>query len=242
MTPIRRGDFQRSMLCCRLVVLPKGPARRPQSAKREQFMRLLAPRRNRGRCPTRGGVSRTTGNRWKNGYDLYRRGELVGRVAPLDRLAERTISSRFLSVEDHVELADRLREAHRRSQMRGRPRTLRVLGNAVLHAQVAELLKQRWSPKQISRELRVRFPEQPDMRLSAESIYRAIYRPNSTLRRASIVRAPRRSPLRTSRDHRRAQVRAGQRRRRFTASMLSVHERPFPRSLTEASPDTGKET
>jgi IS30 family transposase len=174
-------------------------------------------------------------------------------VAALDRLAERTISSRFLSVEDRVEIADRLRagdsirtiatalgrapstisreirrhgrgdgvyrpfEAHHTAaQKRGRPRTLRVLGNAVLHAQVAELLKQRWSPQQISRELRVRFPEQPDMWLSAESIYRAIYRPNSTLRRPPIVRAPRRSPLRTGRDHRRAQVRAGRRRRRFT--------------------------
>jgi len=35
------------------------------------------------------GVSRTTGNRWKNGYNLYRRGELVGRVAALDPVAER---------------------------------------------------------------------------------------------------------------------------------------------------------
>lgn len=65
------------------------------------------------------------------------------------------------------------------------------------------------------------------MWLCAESIYRAIYQPNSTLTRPPIVRPPPRSPLRTDRDHRRAQMRTGQRRKRFNAAMLSVHDRPF---------------
>jgi IS30 family transposase len=44
---------------------------------------------------------------------------------------------------------------------------------------VAELLGQRWSPEQISRQLRKRFPEEPAMWLSHESIYQAVYEPGS---------------------------------------------------------------
>jgi IS30 family transposase len=52
------------------------------------------------------GVSRTTGNDWTRGYKTYRRGEAVGFVAPLDRLAVRQISSRFLSQDERIEIAD----------------------------------------------------------------------------------------------------------------------------------------
>lgn len=250
----------------------KGPGRRPQSAKREQFVSLLSKGWTVAAARREVGVSRTTGNRWKNGYNLYRRGELVGRVAALDPVAERTISARFLSAEERVEIADRLRagesiraiaaalgrapstisreirrhgrgdgvyrpfEAQRVSaQKRSRERQLRVHTNQPLRDQVAALLKERWSPQQISRELRAKHPDDPDMWLCPESIYRAIYQSNSTLTRPPIVRAPRRSPLRTGRDHRRAQVRTGHRRKRFTATMLSVHDRPFePADRSEA--------
>ena len=52
------------------------------------------------------GVSRTTGNNWTRGYKTYRRGEAGGFVAPLDRLAVRRISSRFLSQDERIEIAD----------------------------------------------------------------------------------------------------------------------------------------
>ncbi len=144
------------------------------------------------------GVSRTTGNRWKNGYNLYRRSELVGFVAALDPAVERTISPRFLSGNERVEIADRLRagesiraiaaalgrapstvsreirrngrgdgtyrpfEAHRAAAgNRRRQRSARIGANHELHARVAELLSQRWSPQQISRELRARYPDKP---------------------------------------------------------------------------------
>ncbi|TDO34820.1 hypothetical protein EV643_12577 [Kribbella sp. VKM Ac-2527] len=45
------------------------------------------------------GVSRTTRNNWSCGYKTYRKGQVVGFVASLDRLADREISSRFLSQE-----------------------------------------------------------------------------------------------------------------------------------------------
>jgi transposase, IS30 family len=73
----------------------KGPGRRPQSAKRQQFMSL----RERG-WSIRGaareiGISRTTANNWSRGYKVYRRGHLVGFVPPLERLAVRQISPRL---------------------------------------------------------------------------------------------------------------------------------------------------
>ena len=42
---------------------------------------------------------------------------------------------------------------------------------------VGELLAQRWSPQQISRQLRRRFPDEPGMWLCHESIYQAVYQP-----------------------------------------------------------------
>jgi len=52
------------------------------------------------------GVSRTTGNNWARGYKTYRKGAVVGFVAPLERLAVRTISARYLSQDERIEIAD----------------------------------------------------------------------------------------------------------------------------------------
>jgi IS30 family transposase len=72
-----------------------------------------------------------------------------------------------------------------------------------------------------------RFPDQPLMRLCHESIYQAIYQPGSILARPAAGPSEQRSPLRTGRDHRRAQQRLDRRRRRFAEPMLSIHQRPF---------------
>src|SRR4051794_7510766 len=84
----------------------KGPGRRPQSAKRQRFMEL----RERGwsilAAAREVGVSRTTGNNWSRGYKTYRHGQVVGLVPALERLAVRQISSRFLSQEERIEIAD----------------------------------------------------------------------------------------------------------------------------------------
>jgi transposase, IS30 family len=84
----------------------KGPGRRPQSAKRQRFMEL----RERGwsilAAAREVGVSRTTGNNWSRGYKTYRHGQVVGLVPALERLAVRSISSRFVSQEERIEIAD----------------------------------------------------------------------------------------------------------------------------------------
>lgn len=242
----------------------KGPGRRPLSAKRQRFMEL----RERGwsiRAAAREvGVARTTGTNWACGYKTYRHGTVVGFVPPLGRLAVRQISSRFLSQEERIELADlrhrgvsirqiavklgrapstisrelrrnasgnrgyRPFDAHRHATARrARPHRRRVEANAELRTLIGELLMQRWSPQQISRHLRRRFPGDPTMRLSHESIYQAIYQPGSVLLRPSQLAPHRRSPLRTGRDHRRAHQRVQRRRPRFEQPMLTIHQRPF---------------
>ena len=52
------------------------------------------------------GVSRTAGANWSRGYKAYRNGVVVGFVAPLDRLAVREVSSRYLSQDERIEIAD----------------------------------------------------------------------------------------------------------------------------------------
>ena len=92
---------------------------------------------------------------------------------------------------------------------------------------IAELLAQRWSPQQISRQLRLRFPGAPGMWLCHESIYQAVYQPGSPLQRPSPLAPHHRSPLRTGRDHRRAHQHPERRRPRFEQPMLSIRQRPF---------------
>jgi IS30 family transposase len=110
---------------------------------------------------------------------------------------------------------------------RVRHRERRVHTNVVLHQILFELLGQRWSLQQISRHLRVRFSDEPEMWLCHESINQALYQPGSQFLRPSRLAPHRRSPLRTGRDHRRAQQRAGRRRPRLQQPMLTIHQRPF---------------
>ena len=84
----------------------KGPGRRPQSAKRARFMELRARGWSVSASAREVGVSRTCGANWARGYKTYRNGVVVGFVAPLDRLAVRPISSRYLSQDERVEIAD----------------------------------------------------------------------------------------------------------------------------------------
>ena len=119
-------------------------------------------------------------------------------------------------------------EAHRyATARRARSHRRRIEANGELRQLVAEFLAQRWSPQQISRQLRLRFPGEPRMWLCHESIYQAVYQPGSPLQRPSPLAPHHRSPLRTGRDHRRAHQRAERRRPRFEQPMLTIRQRPF---------------
>jgi transposase len=84
----------------------KGPGRRPQSAKRQRFMELRARGWSVRAAAREVGVSRSAATNWTRGYKTYRNGVEVGFVPPLDRLAVRQISSRYLSQDERIEIAD----------------------------------------------------------------------------------------------------------------------------------------
>jgi hypothetical protein len=116
----------------------------------------------------------------------------------------------------------------RATTRRARHHRRRVHANLELRQLLGELLSQRWSPSQISRHLRQRFPDDPTMWLCHGSIYQSAYQPGSPLMRPSRWLRSIVPPLRTGRDHRRAQQRSDRRRPRFEQPMLSIHQRPFP--------------
>jgi IS30 family transposase len=167
--------------------------------------------------------------------DLHRAGVSVRQIARRLGRAPSTIS-RELRRNASPAKGYRPFEAHRRATARrARHHRRRVDANVELRRVISELLSQRWSPQQISRHLRERFPGNPAMWLSHESIYQAVYQPGSPLMRPSPLAPHYRSPLRTGRDHRRAQQRTDRRRPRFEQPMLTIHERPFrPEDRAEA--------
>ena len=119
----------------------KGPGRRPQSAKRQRFMELRARGWSVRAAAREVGVSRTAATNWTRGYKTYRNGVEVGFVPPLDRLAVRQISTRYLSEDERIEIADL-----RRSGL-----SLRVIADRLGRA-----------PSTISRELRRNAPAVAD--------------------------------------------------------------------------------
>lgn len=97
-----------------------------------------------------------------------------------------------------------------------RPRKRRLLIDAELRTVVNDLLGKRWSPEQVAHELWERFPDQPDRQLCTESIYQAIYDPDTEVAR----------PSKRRRRRRRRQVQ-GQERRGRLSGMTMIAERPY---------------
>jgi len=160
--------------------------------------------------------------------DLHRAGIGVREIGRRIRRAPSTVS-RELRRNATPGQGYRPFEAHRRAtSRRARHHRRRIDANGELRQVIVGLLSQRWSPQQISRHLCKRFVDDPAMWLCPESIYQAVYEPGSTLMRPSPLAPQQRSPLRTGRDHRRAQRRTYRRRPRFEQPMLSIHQRPFP--------------
>ena len=65
--------------------------------------------------------------------------------------------------------------AHRKATKRARRPKRRRLADPRLWQQVTDLLRQDWSPQQIAAMLPRMFPDQPDMRVSHETIYHTLF-------------------------------------------------------------------
>jgi IS30 family transposase len=109
---------------------------------------------------------------------------------------------------------------------RARPRPSKLSGNPALKRWVQDRLDERDSPEQIAGRLPVLFPDQEAMRISHETIYRAIYvLPRGELR-GQLTRELR-AQLRTGRTiRRRRNTRVGREARGQIAGAVSIHERP----------------
>ena len=112
---------------------------------------------------------------------------------------------------------------HMAEQRATRPKTAKLAANPLLRERVREDLTARWSPEQISARLAEQFPDQPEMRVSHETIYQSLYvQGRGALRRelaacprtGRALRHPRRMP-----DGRRA-------RHNRIPDMVSITERP----------------
>jgi len=87
------------------------------------------------------------------------------------------------------EMAYRAMNAHRSAlTARARPKRARLAVRGRLRTLVLRLLRKRWSPQQIAARLRVDFPDRPEMWVSHETIYQAIYVQSRGNLRAELVR------------------------------------------------------
>jgi len=153
--------------------------------------------------------------------DLRRSGLSIRQIAAEMRRAPSTIS-RELRRNTASSRGYLPHTAHRLSvRRRARPRQPKLVANTELRTYVQAKLKKKWSPQQISNRLIKEFPAAPEMRVSTETIYQAIYvhargelkrELGRQLRRGRVARKPRRHP--------------DARRPRFVDPMKSISDRP----------------
>ncbi len=104
---------------------------------------------------------------------------------------------------------------------RARPKTAKLAGESDLRDYVKAKLLIRWSPEQISHTLVKKFPDQPEMRVSPETIYQALY----VQARGGLKREIQ-AALRTGRTRRKHHQSGEQRTSRFVDPMVMISERP----------------
>jgi IS30 family transposase len=101
-----------------------------------------------------------------------------------------------------------------------RPKPAKLVTNLALRQRVEQDLEKKYSPEQIAGRLRVDFPDDPEMRVSTETIYQSLYvQSRGALRRELTTR------LRTGRALRRPSRQAGQRKNRIP-DMVNISQRP----------------
>ncbi|SUB09178.1 IS30 family transposase [Nocardia brasiliensis] len=101
-----------------------------------------------------------------------------------------------------------------------RPKTAKLADNQRLSRQVADWLEEGYSPEQISHRLRLEFPDDPEMRVSHETIYQSLY-----VQGRGGLRRELHQQLRSGRALRRPRRSLGQRGNPI-AGMVNISERP----------------
>lgn len=123
----------------------------------------------------------------------------------------------------HEQVPYRPSVAQARAEQRARrPKPGKLTQHPELRDQVIRRLKKRWSPEQISRTLRREFPDRPEMQVSHETLYQALYVQTRGELRRELTRC-----LRTGRALRRPHRLPDQRRHRpHVPPELLISHRP----------------
>ncbi len=95
---------------------------------------------------------------------------IAGRLGQAVSTVSREVRRNSTSAGYRAHRADRMADATTR-----RPRPGKLAANEALRERVVEGLKAKWSPQQISARLRLDFPEDPNMRVSHETIYTSLF-------------------------------------------------------------------
>jgi IS30 family transposase len=101
-----------------------------------------------------------------------------------------------------------------------RPHSVRLATNLALRREVQARLRRRESPRQIAGRLKLDFPDDPEMHVSAETIYQSLY-----IQARGGLKRELTAYLRTGRSRRKPPRRAGERRGRIPG-MVMISERP----------------
>ena len=102
-----------------------------------------------------------------------------------------------------------------------RPKPTKLVRHPRLRAWVQDRLEQRWSPEEIACRLPVDFPDDEDMRISHETIYRALYVQGRGELRRELARC-----LRTGRAVRKPRRRVGAGRNDKITDKVMISQRP----------------
>ena len=228
---------------------PQG--RKKLVAERRTYLDLVASGVKDGEACRIVGINRRTGHRWRHGAAQRARPKNSRPVKPMsvrflsldERIviadglragrSQRSIAaelgrppstvSREITHNRHPESGDyRPYAAHRRAQTRrARPKTGKIAACPELRERVQGMLDDRCSPEQISRRLRRDHPDRPELHVSHETIYQALYLQGRGELRRELARA-----LRTGRTVRKPRRSGEARQSRFTEPMLMISDRP----------------
>ena len=229
-----------------------------QTAKRDQWARLIARGVSNSEACRVVGINVRTGKRWRHGRTITTVDGRQLHYAPVISNRKVEISARYLSEDERVSIAELCRQGlsvraiatqtgrspstisrelrRNRDPGRGhyrpfvaqklaidrrvRPGRGKIVNDEVLREFISRLLVKRWSPEQISHELRAVFPGEPKRHLVHETIYQAVYRPELGGLHRGLPK-----PLRTGRRRRKPQRRCDERRGRLV-DMTMIDQRP----------------
>lgn len=154
-------------------------------------------------------------------HDLYSRGTSMRSIAVTLARSPSTISRELRRNQQHT-VGYLPYAAHRATVLRRtRPKLRKLQPTSELRRYVSGKLMRKWSPEQITNRLVKDFPTDPEMRVSHETIYQALYIQGRGALKREVAAA-----LRRGHTRRKPQRSTEHRTSRFTTPMINISERP----------------